>query len=565
MKRLQHLGRNRLLLWLIASLILSLICSLWALSLVVNVEYAIHDDARSHIVWMFRFIDPDLFKNDIIFDYFQSVAPVGYTTFYKAFATIGIHPLTVNKLLPTLLGLITTGYCFGVCLQILPIPIAGFLSTLFLNQNLWLRDDLISATPRAFFYPFFLAFLYYLLKQSQIGIAITIVLLGVFYPQAVLLAVAVIIIQTLWKIQGDSKIKKNQLECLFSGLIIGFLILIPYALQVSEYGSIITLTEAKNLPEFYPGGRASFFTNNFFDFWITGDRSGFFPQEWLNKGFPPPQLFLGLLLPILLKLPIKFPLHRHITKKLLILPQLLLASIGLFTLAHLFLFKLHHPSRYSQHSLRIIFAIAASITVILIADKIRYIIRWKKTKIAVKFIMFCLVFLLLSYPSLLQGFPRTNYIFGKKTLLYEFFLLQPKDIRVASFIREVNNIPAFSQRSILIGSEYFLPYHKKYYSELKQRAQDLILAQYSPNIKEVQQFIEKYNINFWMIQPDAFSVDYVRQNNQISQLNPEAAIIVQNQLEIGIEPILSTLTKNCTVLQINDIIVLETNCILNTR
>lgn len=531
----------------------------------MNVEYAIHDDARSHIVWMLRFIDPDLFPNDIIFDYFQSVAPVGYTTFYKAFATIGIHPLIVNKLLPTLLGLIATGYCFGICLQILPVPFAGFLSTLFLNQNLWLRDDLISATPRAFFYPLFLAFLYYLLKESRLGIAITIVLLGVFYPQAVLLAVAVLIIQTLWQILAGKRIINSQLQYLVIGLIIGFLILLPYALQVSEYGSIITLTEAKTLPDFYPGGRASFFTNNLFDFWITGDRSGFFPQEWFNKGFPPPQLFLGLLLPILLKLPNKFTITHQFTEKLLILPQLFLASIGLFTLAHIFLFKLHHPSRYSQHSLRIIFAIAASITVTIIADKLRYIIPWRKTKITVKLIIIFIGFFVLCYPSLIQGFPRTNYIIGKNQLLYNFLTLQPKDIRVASLIREVNNIPAFSQRSILIGSEYFLPYHKNYYTELKQRAEDLILAQYSSNIEAVKQFIEKYNINFWMIQPNAFSINYVRQNNQISQLNAEAAIIVQNQLEAGIEPILSTLAKNCTVLQINDIIVLETDCILNTR
>jgi hypothetical protein len=529
----------------------------------VNAEYTIHDDARSHIVWMFRFIDPNLFPNDIIFDYFQSVAPIGYATFYKAFVTIGIHPLTLNQLLPTLLGLITTGYCFVVCFQILPIPVAGFLSTLFLNQNLWLRDDLISATPRAFFYPLFLAFLYYTLKQSRLGIAITIALLGAFYPQAVLLAVGVLIIQSLWEFDSPSKILKSQFHCLIIGLTVGFFVLLPYVIHPSEYGSIITLAEAKTLPDFYPGGRASFFTDNLFDFWITGDRSGFFPQEWFNKGFPPPQIFLGLLLPVLLKLPHQFTLTHKINKNLFILPQLLLTSTTLFFLAHLLLFKLHHPSRYSQHSLRIIFAIAAGITVTLVLDKIRSQISWKKTKISVKLGIIFLGFFLLCYPSLLQVFPRTNYILGKHPLLYEFFALQPKEIRVASFIREVNNIPAFSQRSILIGSEYFLPYHKKYYTELSQRGKDLILAQYSSNIKEVQHFIKQYNIDFWMIQTHAFSVDYIKQNNQIFQLNTEAAITVQNNLEAGIKPILSTLIKDCTVLQINDIIVLEAQCILN--
>lgn len=563
LKRLQHFRQNRQLFWFVASLIVSLICSLWALSKVINLEYAIHDDARSHVVWMWRFIDPELFPNDIIFDYFQSVAPPGYTTFYQAFATLGINPLIVNQLLPTLLGLIATGYCFKLCLQILPIPAAGFLSTLFLNQNIWLRDDLISATPRAFFYPFFLAFLYYTLRKSPIGIGITIALLGGFYPQAVLLAVCLLIIQTIWNICLFSKTIKSQYICLSIGLIIGFLVLLPYAIHTSEYGSVISLTEAKTLPDFYPGGRASFFTNNFFDFWMIGDRSGFLPQEWFRKDFPPPQFFLGLLLPILLL----FPQYSFITyqknRNIAILPQLLIASTGLFTFAHILLFKLHHPSRYSQHSLRIIFAIAAAISVMIIFDKFRYKMNWKKIKAPIKYFLILLVIFLLCYPSILQGFPKTNYIVGKYPSLYQFFAQQPKDIRVASFIREVNNIPAFSQRSILIGSEYFLPYHKNYYLELSQRGKDLILAQYSPNIETVQQFIQQYNIDFWMIQDNAFSSDYIRQTNQISQLNSEAAKVVQAQLQAGIEPILSTFVNTCTVMQINDIIILETDCILN--
>jgi hypothetical protein len=405
--------------------------------------------------------------------------------------------------------------------------------------------------------------LYYALTKSPLIIAITIALLGGFYPQAVLLAVGVLIIQSLWEFYSTTRIIKSQLHCLIIGLTVGFLVLLPYAINTSESGSIITLAAAKTLPDFYPGGRASFFTDNFFDFWITGDRSGFLPQEWFNQNFPPPQLFLGLLFPVLLILPHKFTLNRQINKKNIIFPQLLLTSTALFFLAHILLFKLHHPSRYSQHSLRIIFAIAAGVTVTLMIDKLRSKINWKATQASVKIGIICIGFVLLCYPSLLQGFPRTNYIVGKNPLLYEFFALQPKDIRVASFIREVNHIPAFSQRSILVGSEYFLPYHQKYYTELSQRGKDLILAQYSSNIEEVQQFIKQYNINFWMIQSNAFSVDYVQQTNQISQLSTEAATIVQNNLEAGIEPILSTLVKDCTVLQINDIIVLEAQCILN--
>jgi hypothetical protein len=46
--------------------------------------------------------------------------------------------------------LLTTGYCFGVCVQLLPVPMTGFIGALLLNQNLWMQDGLISATPKAF-------------------------------------------------------------------------------------------------------------------------------------------------------------------------------------------------------------------------------------------------------------------------------------------------------------------------------------------------------------------------------------------------------------------------------
>jgi len=85
---------------------------------------------------------------------------------------MGINPLLLNKLLPPVLGVLTTGYCFGVCLEMLPLPGAGFTATLLLNQIIWMKDDLVSATPRAFAYPLFLAFLYYLLRRSLLGSAV---------------------------------------------------------------------------------------------------------------------------------------------------------------------------------------------------------------------------------------------------------------------------------------------------------------------------------------------------------------------------------------------------------
>ena len=108
-------------------------------------EYIIQDDAHHHIFWMHRFLDPTLFPNDLIADYFQAVAPLGYVWFYKTFTFFQIDPITLNKLLPFGLALITTTYCFGVSMELLPMPIAEFVSSLLLNELIWAEDNLISA------------------------------------------------------------------------------------------------------------------------------------------------------------------------------------------------------------------------------------------------------------------------------------------------------------------------------------------------------------------------------------------------------------------------------------
>ena len=556
-------------LWFYLSLTLAIICGILGIIPALSHQYIVQDDARSHVFWMARFLNPELFPNDIIADYFQSVAPQGYTHLYKLFSLIKIPPLLLNKILPIILGLITTAYCFKIAIQILPIPLAGFLSTLLLNQNLWLKDDLISGTPRAFFYPLFLGFIHYFLKKSSLGIIITITLLGLFYPQGVFLCAALLTLDFL-HFRNQQK-----LTILTIGLTTAFLILLPYALNTSEYSPIITLTQAKKLPEFFPGGRASFFSNNNFDFWLTGDRSGIIPPEWLSQSFLPPQVWAGLLLFIFLSLKERFPTQK-ITNKIILLPELALGSTGIFLAAHLLLFRLHHPSRYSQHSLRIIMALAGGIAFTLIIDIIRKKLHllnlscknkpFQKIKtISISICIYIVLTLLLLYPALTNNFPVTNYVVGKAPQLYEYLAQQPSDIRIASLALEANNIPTFAKRSILVSSEYALPYHQGYYSQIKQRAKDLIQGQYSPNLEQVKKIIRKYKIDFWLLDSQALTLEYVRKNHRLQQLNNTATTLVRAQMENGIIPSLLNVQESCRVLDIQDLVLLEAKCILEFR
>jgi len=181
--------------WFSLSIVFSILYSILFLQIAFGSEYSIQDDARRIIVWMMRFSDSELFPDDFLMNYYQWLTPSGLASLYKLMSMVGINAIVFNKLVPIALGLISTIYCYRVSLQILPVPLAGFISTLFLNQNLWLKDDLGSGTPRGFLYPLFLAFIYYLLRSSTIPCLLSLILLAFFYPPSVLVASGVLVLR----------------------------------------------------------------------------------------------------------------------------------------------------------------------------------------------------------------------------------------------------------------------------------------------------------------------------------------------------------------------------------
>ncbi|MDY7002725.1 MAG: hypothetical protein SWX82_01770 [Cyanobacteriota bacterium] len=676
---------NQKIFWLILSLTFATIYSLLALQQAFSGKYIVQDDARQHVFWMRRFLDPELFPNDLIADYFQSVAPWGYKTFYWLFSQVGIDPIFLNKLLPLPLSLITAAYYFGICFQILPIPFAGFIASVLLSQNIWLQDDIASGTPRAFLYPLFLAVLYYLLRKSLVPFLVAIALLGLFYPQYVILTGLILMIGLLNWEKGKFCLSKNPQDYLFSGVGLGLslLVIFFYALNSSNYGPVITAAQARILPEFGEAGRSVFFLQNYWDFFIFGGRSGILPQQL----FLPHILILGLFLPILFQkeevnevrsqksevrsyfcngdlsltpkifrlkrrgfrpnyfdkiqnfygtrmflriLPLikqitfkkeegrpkleegrrkdrswkkwmgtQIPtncqnpvdgrvlnpkekekdnfdetriflrrptLTQQITPNIKLLVQIFFAGVVLFVAAHLLLFKLHLPSRYTNHSFRIILAIATAIVLCIILDAV---FQWvsqqpsdKSRRISGLIFIGFLGILLIGDLGVWKNFPDPHYNKGKSPEVYEFFAQQPKDILIASLSEEVNFIPTFSQRSVLFAWEYAIPYHLGYYSQIKQRVTEFIFAQYHSDIQWMENFIDTYGIDFLILDRRAFRPKYVLKNRWLKQWYFQIGNQIEINLQNGNIPAIVETIDKCSVLETEKLWVLESKCIL---
>jgi hypothetical protein len=551
--------------------------------------YVVQDDARQHVFWMRRFLDPELFRDDLIADYFQSVAQPGYKALYQLAAAIGIDPIVFSKLLPMVLGLIATAYCFGICLQLFPVPAAGFVSTLLLNHSLWLKDDLISGTARAFMYPLFLAFVYYLLRQSLLPCWVALALQGLFYPSAMLISTGVLFVR-VWRWEHlRLRLSPNRRDYLLFaiGLGVTLLILLPLALETSKFGPATTGAEARTMPEFGDEGRSRFFLHSPFEFWLYADRSGLFPYEWARLPyFYLPVLFLGLTLLLLYELrhPSRFPLVQRVTHNITILSEIGLVSLGLFIAAHALLFKLYLPSRYTQYSIRILTALAGAIAAIVLLDAI---FRWAgdqtyphplKRQFWALALTALLGVALVSYPVVLNLLKSNgvslpgiaHVVVGKEPELYEFFMQQPKDILIASLVPQTEDLPTFTKRSVLVSQEHALPYHKGYYTQIRQRVMDLIDAQYSPDLNQVQRFIQKYGIDFWIVER-SYLAAYLSNNPSQKPPPPElnnpwlkqfpTTAEARRRWEQGIIPALPRLVQRCSVFKHKDLVVLQATCI----
>ncbi|MCP4328530.1 MAG: hypothetical protein GY791_08865 [Alphaproteobacteria bacterium] len=560
--------------WFALSLAVAAVGGGVAMTEAFSAPFVIQDDARQHVVWALRFSDPELFPIDPIADYFRSVAPVGYTWVYRAAAAAGFDSIVVSKVLPMVLGLVFAGYGFGLGCRLIPVPAAGFLISWTLSQNAWLMDNLSSATPRAFLYPIFAAFLFYFLKKSGWGVAVTVLLLGLFYPQMALIAAGLAAFALIDFRRGVPRLTRDLSKGRVAafGVAAAVVVLAPYALQSAVYGPVISAAAARDLPEFWVGGRAEFFDPDRWRFWTCGLRAGLFPIEWcqlkdrqllgVSATVAPILVFLIVLaLPLYLRASGSGQVAQRIGTDIYVLPRLVLVSLILFAAAHIVLFQLHLPNRYTQHSLRIAFDIAFGACVYLLLLKS---VDWARGR---QWMERCLgglaiaatIAVILTMPYVAMKMGQRLYITGRHHALYEFLSQTEKGTTVASLEAAVDNVPPFASRAILFGPEYGIPYHLGYYSSLREKGRRIAETQYAANPALLRRFFRDYPVDYWLIDQGAFDIAQLESAWWAEQF-PRAHQAAMRRTAAGSAPIMAVLAPLCLAARDGTMLLVDATC-----
>jgi hypothetical protein len=292
---------------------------------------AINSDAMIHEFWMRRFQDPALFGDrltDALVD--TGYIPPGHQGVLWA-ASHFLDPVLAAELLPLILVPLSALLVFLIVREHRAWPMAAWIAAILFILP-WELHRFTGGHSRAFIQPIVLLLVFFLLRKKDVWAAIVPPLGVLLYPTAGAVAIGIYGLSA-FPLQKDHLIDKRRLVLVgISGVCLLLVGLAPRMLQGQALG-IITKAEALRYPEFGPTGQIHFFNDDLVTY-LKVNFSGF---RLHNSGS---LLAVGALLLFMLRPANVKLLRREVW-------MMAIASLGLFILSHLLLFRLYLPQRYT--------------------------------------------------------------------------------------------------------------------------------------------------------------------------------------------------------------------------
>ena len=461
--------------------------------LLIN-KYAINDDVRQDIYPYQRFRDNELFKNDIIADFYFKWNPWGLTAAYYLISFF-FDPVQATKILPFILCLVSTIFIFKSG-NYLRGKLCGFFSALVFLFVCWSREILDAfgkSGAASFGLLFFTVGVYYYLKEDFIKTCILLVLLLIFYPPLFFIYGLTSVFLIFSRLTKGHSLTSREWKIIFLSLITIAIILILRYFQGGQL-RLVTQNQARVMEEFYPGGR----------------RPVFFSSMW--QQFANYETGLAIDYPLIWLFVLSFLIVLIFRRSRIALPSklwfIIAASVIMFIIAKLFMFTFHGPARYMRSSLPIFLILFIAINV----DRFMAGLNSRRDKI-IYFISAVILILVIFLPKLqryhaIAPFPR----------LYNFIQTLPKDSIIAGHPTLMDNVPTFGKRAVFINEETSLPYYSVFYPLMKDRTYTFFAIYYSGSLREIHESCLENNIDYLVIYKPHFSKSYLAEGN--FYLNP---------------------------------------------
>jgi len=468
----------------------------------------IDDDARQHVYWTAKLQDPELFPDDLLTRFVSSniLDPVGYKVLYRLGVSF-MDPIMFSRILTLALLL-----CSLWLLDLLNrswIPDPGgrlFCGLLFLFYSLYGNSG---GMPRAFAYPLLLGFLLFLQERAYWGAAVMVGLETVLYPPMLPNSLALgawALVSRFYQGERGRKWVWDASSLVLVTLAAALFLVSIYSGGDGEvWGPQITVEQAKAEPEFHENGRTEFFRDNMFAYLLLG-RSGIGLYEMV--GF---LAILGGMTALIGFRKLRFPSTAF---------HLIWTSLALFVLAHLVLFKLYLPSRYTTFTIPLALMIVIGANMDPFREALRPLLeKWRRflpERDRARWIGWMVVLVTAIVYAYVQGHvivradSEVAVLDGQEQEMLAFLATLPKDVVIAGHPCVMDNVPLISRRQVLANRELALPYYTGYYIRVRKRLFDLFEAYYGINPQEVDRFSKTYGVNVWVIRKSDFEPAFLK-------------------------------------------------------
>jgi hypothetical protein len=454
--------------------------------------YVVNDDVRQQIYWMQQWLDPQLFRGDLLSDYARHYVPVGVKALYWL-ATRFMGPIWFSKVL--------TGFLFvflGLCLYQIGFRLAdrrlGWTTVCVYWLMPFFLENMSGSMARAFAAPLLALFWLCWLTRRPWGMGLALLLQGLFIPYIFPVAAGAAILAWLAGRTGHGgppPFPARPSHWVLLGAAEAQVVLMEFQFTAGGFGPLVSAADMAHRPEFFATGRYPILPVPSLLWQLVS------PWEFIapfRDGGTVAGIIGCVLILGLAAVGARRVDWQALKPRLASAEYLGLASVLLYYLAYLLLLKLFIPDRYLIYTLNLCYCLALALC---LKAALR-VERWPQ-----KLLVLGLILAAGLGAWRLQGVGLKDYSAYRP--LYAALAQTPKDAIIAGHPNLLDNVPTFTQRQAFVTYKLAHVWSKGLWQKVRPRLDELFAAYYAADPEQVIAFCRKYHISFLVVDDRHFS------------------------------------------------------------
>lgn len=466
----------------------------------------VQDDFRQSGFWIWRFWDPELFKNSFFTEMYVGHlyrTPLLFLI-YRVAPFFTDNLVFFSKLLALIIGILSSLFAYLYMEKLHKDRLLALIFAFTVAITVWCTDHVSAASTRSFVWLGILSYLYFKHQRKHLSASIVIFLNLMLSPITFLICMGMEAFDFLKTYK--TKILQFKAVVFWSLILNGILVLVLYLIifkdiHIQGVGDLFTLEEMKQQPEFNLGGRVPVFGLD------KGSTASWWTSEHWGAGFA--YLPIGRLVIFTAYLLGAYTLinYKKLDFKLIAnsSPALLFySSLSLHFLAYTTFPLIYFPSRYVSVPLLILSLIILNFIFKEIMDKVK---AWNQDKIIYYFcilacsLTFYLYFHRYYHPRLVSINPEL-----RKSLLN-----LPKDSVIAGHPMSpgLNVATITAKRVVFIDSERSMAYSAESLNEIRRRNLVALAIVYAEDKETIIRLMDENNITHIFADGIAYGTQYL--------------------------------------------------------